>query len=1116
MKLGDEVDQAVGNGTDIRPVTRLLIANRGEIAIRIARAAADMGIETVAVHATDDAASRHVRAADAVVALPGRGVAAYLDAGALLDAAVGAGCDAVHPGYGFLAEDAAFAAGCAARGLRFVGPDPESLATLGDKTAARALAARLGVPLLAGTDHAVTLEEAQAFLHGAGRGGAMLKALAGGGGRGMRIVESAEALPDLYARCASEAERAFGNGALYIEQFLPRARHIEVQVIGDGTGAVSHLGERECTLQRRHQKIVEIAPSPDLPETVRRAICGEAVRMAQSLRYRGLGTFEFLIDADDPARFYFMEANPRIQVEHSVTEEVTGVDLVQAQIRVAGGARLADIGLMQADVPAASGFAMQMRVNLERMDPGGAVLPSAGTITTYHMPSGPGVRVDDYGYAGYASSPAFDPLIAKLIVRQGGVSDPAGFARLVGKARRVLAECRIGGVESNLPFLRALMAHRAVAAHVVTTRFVEQEQAALIAAAAGLADPEQAADAVQAEGMGPAMTVPEGALGVFASSLGVLVSIDVAVGDAVRAGQGVAVVEAMKMEHVATTDRGGVVEAICAAPGDILAEGALLAIIRPDAAGEEVREEVAQVAIDAVPERLAEVIEAQALLSDERRPDAVARRRRTGLRTARENIADLCDADSFTEYGGLGIAAQRRRFPEEELRRMSPADGLITGIASINGATFAPDRSRCMVMSYDYTVFAGTQGHTNHKKMDRMFGIAAQERLPLVMFTEGGGGRPSDTDHMWVAGGETSTFARLGRLSGRAPMIGIAAGRCFAGNAAVLGCCDLIIATQDSTIGMGGPAMIEGGGLGVYKPEEVGPSDVMTRNGVIDILVADEAEGVEKARQYLGYFQGALADWDCADQRLLRHIVPENRRRPYQVRDVMHMLADSGSVLELRPLFGRGMVTALARIEGRPFGIIANDTHHLAGAIDSDGADKAARFLELCGTFALPVVSLCDTPGFMVGPECEKTASVRHFSRMFIKGAAIGVPWMTVVLRKGYGLGSMAMGGGGFHEGLFTVAWPTGEFGGMGLEGAVRLGYRKELDAIADPAERQALYEKMVADAYLRGKALNVATYYEIDDVIDPADTRRRIAQTLNAHDYSWPERGPRGYVDPW
>jgi acetyl-CoA carboxylase carboxyltransferase component len=538
-------------------------------------------------------------------------------------------------------------------------------------------------------------------------------------------------------------------------------------------------------------------------------------------------------------------------------------------------------------------------------------------------------------------------------------------------------------------------------------------------------------------------------------------------------------------------------------PGDTVAEGAPLAYLEETSApvtGGPVREgpDLGLVRAD-----LAETLDRHAVGADAARPEAVARRHAKGHRTARENIEDLCDPGSFTEYGALVIAAQRRRRTLEDLIDRTPADGLVAGVGDINGRPAA-------VLSYDYMVLAGTQGVMNHSKKDRMFELAARRRLPVVLFAEGGGGRPGDTDTPMISGLDCMAFHLFARLSGRVPLIGIASGRCFAGNAALLGCCDVIIATEDANIGMGGPAMIEGGGLGVYAPEQVGPMTVQVPNGVVDLPVSDEAEAVATARRYLSYFQGPSESWEMTDQRLLRHLIPEDRKRVYDVRAVVGALADTSSVLELRAAFGKGIITALVRIEGRPLGLIASNPAHLGGAIDADSADKAARFLQLCDAHGLPVVSLCDTPGFMVGPAAEETATVRHFSRLFVAGAHLRVPMCMVIVRKAYGLGAQAMAGGSLKVPLFTVAWPTGELGGMGLEGAVRLGFRKELEAADDPG---ALFDHLVEAAYDQGKALNAATIFEIDDVIDPAETRRWIVTALRE---APPVEETGRFVDTW
>ena len=603
---------------------------------------------------------------------------------------------------------------------------------------------------------------------------------------------------------------------------------------------------------------------------------------------------------------------------------------------------------------------------------------------------------------------------------------------------------------------------------------------------------------------------------------GTVLRVEVGPGDQVRAGAALVVLESMKMEHIVEAAAAGTVRAVAVSVADAVQAGDVLLSIDEDDA-DAPPTPAGPGAMDVVAEIRPELAELRARVAgthDGGRPAATERRHEGGRRTARENIEDLCDPDSFEEYGGLVVAAQRARRSTEDLVANTPADGLVAGIGRVNGDLFDKERSRCAVLSYDYSVLAGTQGQMNHRKKDRLFELVERLRLPVVLFAEGGGGRPGDTDMAVVTGLDTEAFALFGALSGKVPLVGIVSGRCFAGNAALLGCCHVIIATPDANIGMGGPAMIEGGGLGVFRPEEIGPVSVQVPNGVVDVLCADEREAVEVARQYLSYFQGDVRDWAAPDQERLRDVVPADRRRVYDIRRAIELLADEGSVLELRPSFAPGLVTALARVEGRAIGVIANNPAHLAGAIDAANADKAARFLQLCEAFGLPVLSLCDTPGFMVGPEAEETALVRHVSRLFVVGASLTVPFACVITRKAYGLGAQAMAAGSFRRPLFTVAWPTGELGGMGLEGAVRLGFRRELDRIDDPDERAAAFDAMVARAYEHGKAVHVAEHFEIDDVIDPAATRRRFVHALQAAGRSRSDDGLPGrrrpFVDTW
>jgi acetyl/propionyl-CoA carboxylase alpha subunit/acetyl-CoA carboxylase carboxyltransferase component len=1085
-------------------IKRLLVANRGEIAVRILATAAVLDVPAVAVYPADDAQCAHVAKADDAVLLPGTGAAAYLDVEAIITAATTARCDAVHPGYGFLSESPVLAARCAQAGLVFVGPDAATLALFGDKTAARARARAAGVPVLAGTQGSASLEAGSleagfpeaGFLEAARgllreHGAVMVKAVAGGGGRGLRPVTREKDLPEAMRRCASEAAASFGDGSVYIEQLLPNARHVEVQVLGDGTGAVAVLGDRDCSIQRRRQKLVEIAPAM-LDEHVRARLWQAAIALLGA-GYAGLGTVEFLVRDDTIA---FLEVNPRLQVEHTVTEQVTGLDLVELALRVASGETLDSLGLpagpgrVGVREVGARGAAVQARVNTETMRPDGTLLPGGGVLTRFQPPSGRDVRVDTHGYGGYRVSPHYDSLLAKVITTGGTLTEAAR------RAVRALADFDIDGVPVNLAVLQAILRAPGLGTH--DTGWVDAHAAELADEPGTSLVPEVArTEVIRAETtrepVGDGVTVPPGMSAVPAPLPGTVTSVAVSPGDRVAPGDELMVLEAMKMEHEVRAERAGFVHAVTVDVGGTVAAGTTLLLVRESAADEP--EAAASQAIPPghIRPDLSEVIERHRAGRDEGRPEVVERRHASGHRTARENIADLVDDGSFLEYGALTIAAQRRRRTLDDLIARTPADGLVTGTATVSGRPVA-------VMAYDYTVMAGTQGVLNHRKTDRLLELAAHERLPVVMFAEGGGGRPGDTDTTAVAQLEVPTFRLTARLSGQVPLVAVVSGYCFAGNAALASACDVIIATEDASLGMGGPAMIEGGGLGTVPPGEVGPMSVQVPNGVVDVLVGDEAAAVAAARRYLSYFDGSHADGSggaCADQRVLRHLIPENRLRGYDVRPVLEALCDTGSVLELRPQFGIGILTALARIGGRAVGVLASNPRHLGGAIDGDAADKAANFLRLCQARGLAVVSLIDTPGFMVGPEAEKTATVRRFGAMFIAGAQLTVPVCAVVLRKAYGLGAMAMAAGDLHHPALTVSWPSGEFGGMGLEGAVRLGFRAELDAIADPDARRARYDELVAEYYTRGKALSTAQAFEIDDVIDPADTRQALIGVL-------------------
>ena len=1045
---------------------KILIANRGEIAIRIMRASSDLGISTVAVFSEDDSESLHRTIADESFQLEGQGVFAYLDIEGIINIAKENAVDAIHPGYGFLAENADFTKRCDEEGIAFIGPNLEHIELFGDKGRARKAASDAGVPVLKGIDRPVTVEEAKEFFESLGdSSGMMIKAVAGGGGRGSRAV------------------------------------------------------------------------------------------------LKALGTFEFLVDVnarDDEPGFAFIETNARLQVEHTVTEEVTGVDIVQTQILLAQGSTLDELGLDYSGVGTPRGYAIQNRINMETLSPDGIVRPSGGTLRSYEAPSGPGVRTDGFGYAGYTTSPSFDSLLAKVITH----STNPNFEVAVQRSLRALSEFRIEGVDTNIPFLVNVLNHsdffdgsvhtRWVDENVATLakepeadgpkKWVETQEVSIATEATQQASPLTGTAPVMVDAANPlalfdydrqvkdtqkvaesgedtsdVMQGPDGTVGIAAPIQGTIIQISVKEGDEIRAGQELLIMEAMKMEHVIKADTSGIVKKINVSESDIIVEGHPLAFVQETDLGESELQVEDDVDLDYIRPDLAEAYERHAYTLDENRPEAVAKRYGRGYRMPRENISQLVDEGTFKEYGPLVVARQHQRRTDEELRQQTPADGLVAGIGSINGKKFSPGRARAMVLSYDYTVLAGTQGGRNHYKQDRMFELAERFKLPVVFFTEGGGGRPGDDRTGPGVAFDTHTFTAFSQLSGWVPLVGVTNGRCFAGNTALLACCDVIIATENSTIAMGGPAMVESGGLGVYTPEELGPMSFQVPNGVVDILVKDESEAVEAAKKYLSYFQGPIDEWEAPDQRKLRHIVPENRMRLYDMREIIETIADKGSVLEIREKFGIGVITSFIRVEGKPMGVIANNPHHIAGAIDSDGADKGARFVQLCDAFDIPILSLMDCPGMMVGPDVESTALVRHCVRMFNAGANLTTPMFLNVVRKAYGLGVQAMCGASSFMGFFSVAWPTAEFAGMAIEGSVKLGYRKELEAIEDPEERLAEYQRRVDRAYHNAKAVNASAGYGIDDVIDPADTRSWIVMGLNSVPPT-PERTTKKYpfIDTW
>ena len=600
---------------------------------------------------------------------------------------------------------------------------------------------------------------------------------------------------------------------------------------------------------------------------------------------------------------------------------------------------------------------------------------------------------------------------------------------------------------------------------------------------------------------------------------GIVIEVLVNIGERVSQGQLVAIMESMKVQIRIEAEHNGTIASLFSQVGDSVERDAPILELETleieqsfeaessNSLNNKVSREATNELADASaskqqasqPHSLIAQFEARQQLSlDSKRQDAQAKRHAKGYRTARENLAALCKPDDFIEYGQFAVAAQRSKHDYQSLKTSSAADGIITGIANINGR-------QVVLIVNDYSVMAGTQGFFHHQKLDRILAVANDKELAVIMFTEGGGGRPNDVDITTVNSGlQCTSFGAWAGLSGLVPRISVANGYNFAGNAALFGAADITIATKASWIGMAGPAMIEGGGLGSFKPTEIGPIEVQSSNGTVDIVADDEAHAAKLALKVLSYFQKSSpsqtnrSDSLAQDQTILQSALPENRRQTYSVRNIIEVLCDTNEFTELGSGYGQSIVTGLSRIDGKAVGIMANDCMSLGGAIDVHAGQKAAKFMQLCDQFELPIISLCDTPGFMVGPEHETHGAVRKLADIFKVGAQIKVPFYAVILRKCYGLGAQAMLAGSTSRPLTTLSWPTGEFGAMGLEGAVKLGFSKELAAITDPIEQQALFDDLLAQQYQRGQAEEVASVLEIDAVIDPKDTRRRLILLLS------------------
>lgn len=1127
--------------------TRVLIANRGEIAIRIAKAADALGIETVAVHAPVDERSLHLVAADQIAPLPGGDpLAAYLNIDALLRIAAEHGCDCVHPGYGFLAENAALAAGCAEAGLTFVGPAAGTLELFGDKVRARTLAASLEIPVAGGSPGAVA--DAAAAADAAAEVGlpVMLKAAAGGGGRGMRAVERIEDIAEAFERCSSEAAAAFGNGAVFVERLVERPRHIEVQVLADLHGSVAHLWERDCSVQQRNQKVIEIAPAPGLDASLRDRLHADAVRLAAQAGLANAATVEFLV-SPEAGDYFFIECNPRIQVEHTVTEQVTGVDLVEAQFRIAAGARLEEIGVVPGDadrgraaaasVAAPRGYAVQARV----------VATGSGAISAYHEPSGAGVRVDAAGYAGYTPPPHYDPLLAKVI-GTGSTLEAAA-----ARTSAALADFHIGQLPTNIDQLRQILNHPAVRSGDARTTLLAEmvppaDGAAAVTSTNGMSgdmsgSASRRAAMLESASAAPPVTVPpvtaaastwpdrefaDGEVAIRSPLPASVVDVRVNAGDAVTAGQALVVLSAMKMETEVTAPCDGTISALRdLQPGDQLAAGDVLAVVLSgaDAGGAP----SARTALSGWEPLLDEVQTLQRLAEERLGPDSeepgVVRQRNRGKLHCRDRIRLLLDEGSFREVGSLaGFASYD---DEGEIAAFTPANHV--------GGTGKINRRDVIVCADDFTSRGGHADGAIGAKSFYLDLLSTELGVPSIRLLDGssGGGSVASMVPEQRKEGESSAKESTGAIKAGRPrvtggggsflpshlgsteyaeqlatvpvinmllgsVVGIGAAKAVLGHFAVM-------VRDISQLFVAGPPVVSHAmGYDISK-EDLGDWRIHCTNGSVDNLAETEQEAAELVRRFLSYLPPSVYETppvlppdpadppDRREQELLT-LIPRKRTTTFDIRRGIELICDRGSFFEIGPLWGTDQVVGFARMNGHPVGVLASDSRHPnGGALTADGCDKLTRHIDLCDLFHMPILNLCDNPGFAVGVEHEITGTIRKGATWMTAFAQAAVPIFTVLMRRSFGVA-----GNNYatprRQHSARVVWPAADVGGIPPEGGIEAAYKRQLAEAEDPVALRAELEARIEAA--RGP-IGPLNRFQIEEMIDPRETRRVICEWI-------------------
>jgi len=1111
-------------------LNRVLISNRGEIAIRIARAAASLGMESVAIYAPADADALHTRIADDAVEIAADGdpVRAYLDAAAIIEAARASGCDCVHPGYGFLAENADFAKRCAAAGLTFVGPPPAVLALFGDKVRARGLAQSLSIPVVPGSTAPLDSPELAIDLADGIGYPVMLKAAAGGGGRGMRRVAGRDDMADAFARCRSEAAAAFGDGSLFLERLLTRPRHIEVQVLADAAGNVVHLFERDCSVQQRHQKVLEIAPAPNLDPALRQRLLDDAVRLVREAGYVNAGTVEFLVEPESGEHF-FIECNPRIQVEHTITEQVMGVDLMEAQLRIAAGASLADLGLADQDALAAPRrFAVQARV----------VARGAGTLNGYKEPSGPGVRVDACGYAGYTPPPQFDPLLAKVIgtsSTMGPAADAmqAAYHSALDRTLRALNEFHIAGLPTNLSELRAILSNPAVRAGDARVSLLDEAGEALqnapaedgralelLAAAVGA---DVGAVSRPRHPTAPPLHPSDSQQPISAPMDGHVIELCAAQGAQVNAGDPVLIISAMKMETVISADCSGEVAAVLPLePGAHVWAGQVVALITP-AAGDRAHTPAERPAQETWADVLEEVHTLRRLayerLADESTEPGVVRQRERGKLTCRARIDALLDAGSFREVGSIAGFASHDE--DGRVAGFTPANH-VGGWGSIHGRM-------AVVCADDFTSRGGHADGAIGQKSRYLDELSVQMKVPSLRLLDGssGGGSvaamvPAQQQEGASRAQESSGHITAGRprvagtggsfLPGHlgstqyaeqlatVPVVNLLLGSVVGIGAAkaVLGHFSVMVRDIAQLFVAGPPVVRHAMGYDITK-EDLGDWRIHCRNGSVDNLADTEDEAFAQARRFLSYLPSSVHEApavlppnpeDPPDRREeeLFTLIPRSRTTTFDMRRAITLMTDADSFFEIGSLWGTDQITGLVRMNGHALGVIASDSRHPnGGALTADGCRKLTRHLDLCDLFHIPVLNLVDNPGFAVGLEHEQAGTIRAGGEWMIAFAQTTVPIFTVIMRRSFGVAGNNYATPRAAPSV-RVVWPAADVGGIPPEGGIEAAYKRQLAEAEDPESLRA--ELMARIESARGPT-GPLSKFQMEEMVDPRDTRR-------------------------